>query len=566
MKPRVWINKIKFSDDSELDFEPNQITVFVGPNNTGKSAVLNELNTLTSEHKERLKIIKVIKDYELKKEGEIIDIKDYIKDFSIVKYNSSNPLPHYSGYNYNLYEGHFEQFWGEPNSLMQMQKVFVNILTTEERLKFANPPENIPITTQAAKHPIHLMQRDDTIEKTISKYFNQAFNDDLIINHNAGNNVPLYVGKRPKRQNGEDRVSRSYLDKLEKLPLLHEQGDGMRSFVSVLLSAFIAYHQILLIDEPEAFLHPPQARLLGKMLAKDLPKGKQLFFATHSGDFLRGLLEADISNLKIVRIQRNKNINYVSELNNSDIKELWNDSLLRYSYILDGLFHSKVIVCESDSDCRFYSAVLQSLYENKSNIRPDFLFTHCGGKHRVATVVNSLKKLNVAIKVIVDFDILNDTKPLKEIYEACGGNWSKIESDWKLVNSSINDKHPELETDDLKKEIRKIINPISTKIFPQGKVKEIKILLNKTSAWAEAKKSGKSYIPSGDATNAYSRLIENLEKKGILVVEVGELEGFDKSIGNHGPKWVNEVLKKDLINDQDLSIAREFVRKLIYNI
>jgi predicted ATPase len=152
--------------------------------------------------------------------------------------------------------------------------------------------------------------------------------------------------------------------------LLHEQGDGMRSFVGVLLNVFVLNYSMLFIDEPEAFLHPPQARLLGKMLAKDLPKDRQLFLATHSESFLKGLLDANVLNLKIVRIQREGTINKVSVLNSSEINKIWEDSLLRHSNILDGLFHSKVVICESDSDSRFFSAVISALYDNSGDIAP----------------------------------------------------------------------------------------------------------------------------------------------------------------------------------------------------
>lgn len=514
MIPKIWIEKIKFSDNTELTFEPKQITVFVGPNNAGKSATLKEINILTRQ-KNREGI--VVKDFTIKKEGTSEELFNFIKENSIIQI-TNNPEPHYNGYKYSLYGAGIKNYWNQENQLSELQPVFINLLSTEERLSIANPPNNISLTKDAVSHPIHFMQKDDSIENKFSEYFQQAFNEDLIVHRNAGNNVPLYIGKRPIPKEGEDRVSIGYLNELEKLPLLHEQGDGMRSFVGVLLSAFISNHNILLIDEPEAFLHPPQARLLGKMLAKDLPSNRQLFLATHSGDFLKGLLEADITNLKIIRIQRQNNINKISTLDNSDIRELWSDSLLRHSNILDGLFHSKVIICESDSDCRFYSAILQSLYEIDSNISPDYLFTHCGGKHRVASVVKALKKLNVEIHAILDFDILNDINPLKEIFEECGGNWSSIESDWKTVKSSVDSKRPELETEDLKKELIPLIESTSERIFPQEKIKKINSLLKKASAWSHAKQVGKSFIPNGQPTQAYQRLIIELEKVGLLVV------------------------------------------------
>ena len=310
-------------------------------------------------------------------------------------------------------------------------------------------------------------------------------------------------------------------------------------------------------------IHPPQARLLGKMLAKDLPADRQLFLATHSESFLKGLLDANVTNLKIIRIQREGSINKVSMLNSSDINHIWNDSLLRHSNVLDGLFHSKVVICESDSDSRFFSAVLSALFDNTNSIAPDVLFINCGGKHRIPTAVKALKKLNVPIKVVADFDVLNNTYPLKEIFEDLGGTWLDVEVDWKLVKREIEQKRPEFLTADAKKEIETILNSITDRIFPKPKISEIQKTLKKASAWTEAKEVGKAFIPSGNASQAFERIQVKFIEKGLLILEVGELESFVKSIGNHGPKWVSEVLVKDLKNDRELEPARQFVNQLI---
>ncbi len=327
-------------------------------------------------------------------------------------------------------------------------------------------------------------------------------------------------------------------------------------------NAFISNHSILFIDEPEAFLHPPQAKLLGKMLAKDLPTERQLFLATHSEDFLIGLLDANVTNLKIIRIQRDGAINKVSVLSSSDLNSIWNDSLLRHSNVLNGLFHSKVVVCESDSDCRFFAAILSALHDNSNTVSPDILFIHCGGKHRIPIVIKSLTKLNVPIKVVSDFDVLNDINPLKEMFEELGGVWTDVENDWNIVKTSIEQKRPELETQDVKKEIDKVFQSTSDRIFSKDKILEIQKTLKKASAWAHAKEVGKAFIPSGDPTRAFERIQSKFKEKGLFILEVGELESFAKSLGNHGPKWVSEVLTKNLKTDSELETARQFVIQL----
>ena len=61
-----------------------------------------------------------------------------------------------------------------------------------------------------------------------------------------------------------------------------------------------------------------------------------------------------------------------------------------------------------------------------------------------------------------------------------------------------------------------------------------------------AKLIGKAFVPSGDPTKTCERLLSKLREGGLHVVEVGELEGYARSEGGHGPKWVNAVLTRAL--------------------
>lgn len=559
MATRIWISDMTFSDGTTVQYDKDDIIVFVGPNNAGKSASLKESATLL---KSKVQKGKVLKDITIEKEGNESELFELLDKTATKNHNNPSQI-YYQGFQFQIWESTAKtNFSNYSKGFGDLVSLFTNSLTTEKRIQAANPPASIKLTSEAAQHPIHYLQKDDTLEKKFSEYFRQAFGTDLTVHRNAGNEVPLYVGKKPIPKPGEDRVSNSYLQELEKLDLLHEQGDGMRSFVGVLLNAFISNHSILFIDEPEAFLHPPQARLLGKMIAKDLPTERQLFLATHSEDFLKGLLDANLNKLKIIRLQRENSVNKVSVLNSADINNIWSDSLLRHSNVLSGLFHSKVIICESDSDCRFFSAVLNAQYDNIEEIAPDLLFIHCGGKHRIPTAIKALKKLDVPLSVVSDFDVLNNINPIKSIYEGLGGAWSEVDGDWKLVKREIEAKRPEFLTVDLKKEIEDILNSTSERIFPKSKSSEISRALKKASAWTEAKGVGKAYIPSGNAIQAFERIQSKFKEKGFFIVEVGELECFVKSIGNHGPKWVSEVLTKDLRTDPELELARKFVKEI----
>lgn len=555
MTPRFYIEKITFNDGKTLECDKDDIVVFVGANNAGKSASLKEISF---KFKSKQNTTKVVTDITIAQQGEHTSFKSFFEDNSILSQESGNSS--YRGFGYNIQSYSIDHYFSNfLNGIEELFPFYANVLDTEQRLTAANPPQNIRLTDQPMQHPIHYLQKSDKLETSFSNYFRQAFGKDLVVHRNAGSEVPLYVGERPIPKQGEDRVSENYIKELEKLDLLHQQGDGMRSFVGVLLNSFISNHNLLFIDEPEAFLHPPQAKLLGKMLSKYLPTEKQLFLATHSEDFLKGLLEGNPKNIKIVRISRNADINNISILNGTEINSMWNDSLLRHSNILSGLFHSKVVICESDSDSRFYSSVLNSLYDDSSLNVPDVLFINVGGKHRIHIAIKALNKLNVPIKVIADFDVLNNIEPLKTIYEDLGGIWSEVSSDWQLVKSEIESKRPEFLSSEVKTEMNTILESVSDRIFPKSKVNEIQKVLKKASPWTEAKEVGKAFIPNGNATQAFDKIQRKFIEKGLLIPEVGELESFVKSVGNHGPKWINQVLVKDLKNDPELLLARTFV-------
>jgi hypothetical protein len=160
------------------------------------------------------------------------------------------------------------------NVLGGLTRWFCHLLLADERLQICNPPKNIALAHDNPSHPIHFLLRDDKLEARLSAKFRKAFGVDLVVHRNAGNQVPLHVGERPTPLPGEDRVSMSYIERLEKLPALHTQGDGMRGFAGVLLVTSIGHESIMLIDEPEAFLHPLKpvswARRWSKIAAENI--------------------------------------------------------------------------------------------------------------------------------------------------------------------------------------------------------------------------------------------------------------------------------------------------------
>ena len=311
----------------------------------------------------------------------------------------------------------------------------------------------------------------------------------------------------------------------------------MRSFASVVLHLLVpGTPSILLLDEPEAFLHPPQARILGEIIASKKPSKAQLFVSTHSPDVLQGLMDIASNRLHVVRIRREGNINHTKELDKEIVQEITNDPLMKYSSVMSGLFHERVIICEADADCLFYSTLLDTPQVNQGYPR-DILFVHANGKHQMATLTHTLRALDVPVDVIADIDILRDETDLKKLVESLGGDWTRVQPLSNSVRSAVEQRTPPLDSAGIQEAIKGTLQeaPLSGE-FPRNLRSQIESTLRKGSPWESIKSAGKAALPPGQAAQRFQELQEFCNGIGLWIVPVGELEGFCRTIGGHGPK------------------------------
>lgn len=547
----VTISKLQFNDGTEVELGDDDILVIVGPNNSGKSQSLRDIQQRVSGENPT----KVVTGSSLRKVGTTEELETWI-DARIKNRDTADPSA--VGLGTTIPSSTARTRWAEPDKLRNLAPFFSVLVDTANRLGIVQPPNSINPLTDTPNHPFHLLYGNDDLLKLVSDKFREAFGTDLTLNYAAGNTLPLHVGVAPSRTPADDRVSTAYLELLRSLPLLHEQGDGMRSFVGSLLHALIGDRSIVLLDEPEAFLHPPQARMLGSMLATNKPSGRQLVIATHSGDLLHGLLDSG-KPIQVIRLTREGNVNSASILKSADVAVLWNDPLFRFSNILDGLFHEQVVVCEADADCRFYAAVNDKAPQSSTHYS-ETMFTYGSGKDRIATIVRSLKSLNVPVDAILDFDVLSAERPLKDIVEALGGVWSEVAGYWSTVKDSVERSTPELDANLLKEQVTESLASANDAVSLSRVADHIKSTLRASRPWANTKRSGLSGLESGAVFDAAQNLLEKLAVLGLHVVPCGELEQFVPSIPHHGPAWVIEAVKRDLSTDLELQAARQFVK------
>lgn len=547
-----YISRIILNNDNSLDISESDIVVFVGPNNAGKSQSLKDIYTLSEQKKPTI----IISD---------ISITKYSIPISDVLSKISEGVNHggYTSYNvlgnnidispYSNEEFSRNQYYGIYRGL------FVVNLDTSARLTICNPPRSIT-RKENKHHPIHYAAFDSKYRKWLSSNFKKAFGIEVTPNTQFGAQIPLCIGK-PVQLAGEyeDEQTRQeeYAKILDRYKQVQNQGDGVKSFTGILLYLMLDYYCTYLIDEPESFLHPPQARIMGQIIGRTLSSHQQAFISTHSEEIIKGLLEACPERIKIVRITREEDTNSFSVLDNQQFNQIWSDPILRYSNIMASLFHKTVVLCESDSDCKMYS-LIESHIKQKQGKYSETLFIHCGGKHRMAKIVVALRSLNIKTKLITDIDVLNDETVFRRIVESCGVDYSSIQTDYNHIVSNLHSSKEKINRATAKTTINNIIDSSSNTELTNNELKNIREVISITSKWDGLKCSGSAALPAGDATAAFKRLNQFLYEHDVFIVPVGELECFVKEVGGHGPEWVNAVLEKypDLDNEVYLTITK----------
>lgn len=539
LRPNLFIEKLIFNNGTTLQVGKGDIIVFVGPNNVGKSQVLKDIHNLSGNDINSI-VIKEVSCSQCSVE-DITPWYDKYVSFRTTRYGRV-----YSPYGNMTQEVREVEFKFLSNKRFGvLRDLAIHLLNTEARLLISHAAEGLN-PHAPNKSPIHALVQNVNLLRRVANYVKAAFGTSVA--PLLGKNIPLCIGPDIAKEDipGDTmpEVEANYLQRLASYPQLQDQGDGMRSFIGIVLWLILEHFNIFLIDEPETFLHPPQAVLLGESVGELISEEQQIFIATHSIHFINGLLEKVPSRVKIVRVTRSENSNDFSVLDNMRLIQISKDPFLRYSALLEGMFYKNVVLCEGDADCMFYS-MLNSATDMKGAKGTETLFTHCGGKQRMPKVIGTLKELRVDVKVIPDFDVLNNESSLKELVEVCGGDWNNIERDYKILITDIKQRSNVGRTGaDVLKEIEEELADVMGTVVSQTKMRNIRKSLESNTVWDQLKKTGVNGVGAGNPRSACDAILKYLSTIGIHVVPCGELECFVPTVGGHGTDWLHTVIEQ----------------------
>jgi AAA domain, putative AbiEii toxin, Type IV TA system len=553
MRPRdakIFVEEIEFSGGQKIKLTESSILVIVGPNNAGKSSVLREIR----EHLlEGWRFGPVLRNANISVRGTADAFKRQIREAGLSTEKLGIIKIGWAEYPIDRVDEDIKKgFIGS-----RAVPLFFSYLGAEERLQITDPTSRGDYLASAPKNPMQWLELDNLAEKRISDIFEKTFGSGLILNTFAGEKLVLHI-VNPDDIRNESNSTRDEAKWLASLPRLHRQGDGMRSFAGTAMGLLVHPTSAIFLDEPEAFLHPPQARKLAQLVATEVPGECQVIVATHNDAFVRALLDVSGDRLILARIVRHGSENIVTVLDQAQLEEMWNDPLIRTSDVLSALFHEAAILCEGDSDARFFGALLDatSSEDRDSDVR---LF-HFGGKDRIPSIARALRLVQIPVVAIVDIDILSEREKFFTLFEAMGGLRAAIENDVRNLIQSIMQRKGQLTGSELAVELRRLAAEVEATIEvskqARGKLLEFG---RAASNWARVKQDGFRALD----VPTFTRISEACQQVGLLINPEGELEGFCRTVPRTNKSdWLVHVIRKDLASDPVLSDARDFAAKI----
>jgi len=492
------------------------LTVFVGPNNAGKSLAISELFQYGRPHtNESWRIITALEFAALNEQeaGEAIrsftaDLKEPTLQAGHIHYRVRQQM-------FNLEPSRlqfaFQNPASQPRDFRQFYLANVTVnLNGETRLALCNPTGSGDLLKPDPFIALQALFVHDDLRSEVREVLRRAFEKYFIILPTSQGQFRIAFADRPPNspfeEQGLHQEARRYYASTKPI---EEFSDGVKAYTGTVVEVIAGNPRVILIDEPEAFLHPPLAQQLGTEVSRvALQSRKNVFVATHSANFVMGCLQSG-GPVDIVRLTYKDGVATARVLKNDELGLMMRNPLLRSAGVINALFYENVVVTESDSDRAFYQEINERLlrYAPGRGI-PNCLFLNAQNKQTTRQITKPLRELGIPTASIVDIDILKE-----------GGKvWSGF-----------------LESGGLQEVDRTTLATSRENLYSKAKGSGLDL----------KRGGGISQFAKADRESA-ENLFDRLEQYGLFVVRRGELESWLKHLGatGHSPQWLTSMFER----------------------
>ena len=520
MTQQLKIQRLKFraggtATSSPLEVDTPNVTVLVGPNNAGKSATLREIERWCQGQAGKFLLINEIElllpdtfedlmgmlDEHLTDppEGEVPDPDRLWVARPVIRQGEDRIQMQWE-------RGRLQSAFAERN-WQRLRSWFVRLFTLRldgrTRFDLVDPKQAGPLEQHPENHLWSLFV-DDAKRERVREFTEDSFGKHFVVDPSGMNQFRARLSDtKPEGPAAERSLSAEALSFYKNAPLIPDLGDGIRCSVGLVSAVMSLSQRILLIDEPEAFLHPTLSRRVGQQLAETArERDASLVAATHSADFLFGCIQV-APDTRIVRLTYDSGEATARSIEPSEVLHLMRDPLLRSTNALRALFYRAVIVTEADADRALYDEVNYRLVQANGGI-DDALFINAQNWQTIPRLVTPLRSMGIPAAAIFDFDVIMD-------------------KDFKCIWPILNEPSGVIQTLQIRRdEVKKLMEGAGRK---------------------DCKVRGTGVF-EGDDRHLIESFVSKMTDYGIHFVSVGELECWLPKLAvkrNDKSQWLTEV-------------------------
>jgi energy-coupling factor transporter ATP-binding protein EcfA2 len=554
----AWVQSVMMANTTRVEFEQSGVTAIVGANNCGKSTFLSQLNDQLN-NANSFPQPAAFAGFSTALGGDRSDLIDWLCEHAHYGASPHNPYTKsFSRLGAQLPIDFFTNRGTDDGSytFQNLAEFTLKYLPAGER-ELTSATKN-PHVLDAPIHPLHYLMQHPPLLDELNAITTRILGKTLYLD-DLNQSIQLRVGVPTTPYPARYEDPRKYQQEVEALPLLDGQGDGVRSLVRILLPLITGAYSVVIMDEPELFLHPPQAFALGQEVGRIAGSKKlQVILATHDKNLLAGLLGASAP-VSVVRLVRDEETITAHQLRASELRDIWDDPVLKYSNVLDGLFHELVVLAENERDCRFYEAALDVRDPGRpwpGSQRPvpasDVLFIPSAGTSGMPRIASALRALKVPVLASPDLDVLDNETVIRNIVGSLGSEWEDLHDDWNLVTTPLMRASAPRLVSAVNQSLRATMDQILEDPMAeydasnQRRIKESLGLSNRP--WDQVKRHGIDELHRMNPDpSIVDRFIRVLAERGVVLVQAGELESFGHSLGvTKGKGWLPAALRANL--------------------
>lgn len=494
--------------------EISDITVLVGPNNAGKTQTLRDIRNLLTSGQDP-----VIFDSLTYAQPD--SLSTYLEQLFVINDGDAVTVAGQADQRVSVDASTWKRWRTEEihvptdEVLETLGPVIVQFLDAASRLQLAT---NTAVSSDTPRRDpqnmsLALLYRESELFETFRDLFMEMFQVQPVLDYSEQGRIQICVGETDSSPPKHPRDLRKFIQTNDFVPL-DETGDGFLSLAGVVGSLLTSQGQLMLLDEPSAFLHPAQARRLGEWIAETGPSHtEQVVLTTHNANFLNGILDAT-TDVTIHRLNRGSETTTFHKVSREVAQQIVSEPILRSQRILEAAFRQGAIVCEGGTDRATYETVARMIHD-ETNIQ----FIDSIGKGKIDSIAEVLARANIPVATIVDFDVFKDVSEFNRIMRATGGGLGNNEvqhvlQDFNEIKSEVNNDRFDDGLESLSPEHRQIVeNAIDRAsqyhvyVVPSGAVESWIDLDQSKSYWID---EALEMIANGDCPDNLKRFTDDI--------------------------------------------------------